>query len=366
MTRFFFFLLTVFMLVLFARAIAPVRSRPPGAQSTEPRPGSVILLLADGAGVGHWTLANEAADELAIYRMPVSGLIETAGSDHQVTASAASATAIATGVRSFVGAVGVGPDSLPRETVLEVAHALGWSTGLVTTASIADATPAAFASHFPSREQYVEILQQMTDLPVTVLLGGGMRVLEREGVDLRSELEDHYTIVRDSAELARVISDTTTTLFGLFAPGEMSPAAERSPTLPEMTRAALAVLQRDPDGFFLMVENEGSDTYAHQNLARDVIVNEMLTFDAAVEVALEYHSRHPETLIVVTADHETGGMHLTGNETRDIVLGYATTGHTAALVPIFAIGPGAEHFGGLRRNDEVGQALLDLVRRPPR
>ena len=275
-----------------------------------------------------------------------------------VTGSAPSATAIATGVRSFMGAVGVGPDSLPRETVLEVAHGLGWATGLVTTASIADATPAAFASHFPSRRPFGRILRQMTDLPVHVLLGGGTSVLEQAGPGFRAELEDRYTMVPNASGLWGAISDTTTTLFGLFAPGEMPPTAERSPTLPEMTRAALAVLQRDPDGFFLLVENEGSDTYAHGNLTRDLIAAEMLTFDTAVEIALEYQSAHPETLVIVTADHETGGVHLAGDPARNIVLGYGTGGHTAALGPIFAIGPRAERFGGLTRNDEVGQTLL--------
>jgi alkaline phosphatase len=92
----------------------------------------------------------------------------------------------------------------------------------------------------------------------------------------------------------------------------------------------------------------------------------MLDFDAAVGVALEYQSAHPETLVVVTADHETGGMHLAGDRARDIVLGYATTSHSAALVPLFAIGPGSERLGGLKRNDEIGRSLLDLVRRPTR
>jgi alkaline phosphatase len=300
--------------------------------------------------------------------MPVGGLIDTQGSDHEVTGSAPSATALATGVRSFMGALGVGPDSLPRETSLEVAHARGWATGLVTTTWIVDATPAAFAAHVSSRAERVEIFRQMTSLPVHVLLGGGSRVLAQAqaqaGRDLLRAVEARYTLVPNAAALGSVVTDTTTTLFGLFAPGEMSPAPERSPTLPDMTRAALSVLERDPDGFFLMVENEGTDSYAHQNLSRRVITAEMLDFDAAVGVALEYQSAHPETLVVVTADHETGGIQLAGDPARDLVLGYATTSHTAALVPLFAIGPGSERLGGLKRNDEIGQSLIDLVRSP--
>ncbi len=140
-------------------------------------------------------------------------------------------------------------------------------------------------------------------------------------------------------------------------------APERSPNLAEMTAAALRVLEKDPDGFFLMVENEGSDTEAHRNSSREIITAEMLGFDAAVGVALDYQERHPETLVLVTADHETGGLHLTHNEQREIVVGYATSDHTGALVPLFASGPGAERFGGLKGNDDIGRILMELVRR---
>ena len=370
MTRLLQFFLTVAVLILVGRGTPLAGPQALAAQAIETRPGAVILLIADGAGVGHWTLASAASQELAVQRMPVGGLIDTQGSDHEVTGSGPSATALATGVRSFMGALGVGPDGLPRETVLEAAHARGWATGLVTTASIVDATPAAFAAHVSSRSQTVEILRQMTDLPVHVLLGGGSFVLEQARQQGRGNLlralRDRYTTVPNAAALDRVITDTTTTLLGFFARGEMPRATERSPSLADMTRAALSVLEHDPDGFFLMAENEGSDSYAHQNLPQAVITAEMLGFDAAVGVALEYQSRHPETLVVVTADHETGGIHLEGNSARDIVLGYGTTSHSAALVPLFAMGPGAERLGGLKRNDEIGRALIDLVRGPAR
>ncbi|MCH8922913.1 MAG: alkaline phosphatase, partial [Planctomycetes bacterium] len=117
---------------------------------------------------------------------------------------------------------------------------------------------------------------------------------------------------------------------------------------------SVAILDRDPEGFFLMVENEGSDTEAHANVERDVLVAEMLDFDDAVRVALEYQERHPETLVVVTADHETGGLGLTPDRNRNVILRYSTRDHTAAFVPLFASGPGAERFGGLKENWEIG------------
>ena len=337
------------------------------SQSLGPTPRSVIVLIADGAGVAHWTLARYATDALAIERMPVAGLVNTRGGDHEVTGSAPGASALATGVRTFMGAISVDMDSVPRTTSLEVAHERGWATGLITTTWLTDATPAAFSAHVPSRGQMVEIFQQMIDLPVHVLLGGGSRLLtmaqERQGVDLRTPALERYTFVETEADLERVSSGDEDMVLGFFAEGDMPLGPERSPNVAAMTASALRILEKDPDGFFLMVENEGSDTEAHRNSSRDVIVNEMLGFDAAVGVALDFQATHPETLVLVTADHETGGMHMAHNAQREIILGYATDSHTAAFVPLFAAGPGAERFAGLKDNDEVGRILIELVTR---
>lgn len=333
-----------------------------------PTPASVIVFVADGAGAPHWTLAALAKPDLAIRRMPVAGLVTTFGADHEVTGSAPAATALSTGVRSVMGAVGVGPDGAPTETALEAASALGWATGLITTTWIMDATPAAFGAHSESRGNLVEIFQEFIDRPVDVLLGGGERIfsfaLERDSVDFRPIIAERYTQVSTAEELSAASQDpTSTTLFGLFDERDLPRAAERSPNLAQMTEAALNVLGRDPEGFFLMVENEGSDTEAHLNSSLGVLTAEMTGFDDAIGVALDYQREHPEVLIVVVSDHETGGISLPGDENRDVVLTYATQDHTAALVPLFASGPGSERFGGLNDNDEIGRRLLDLIRR---
>lgn len=334
------------------------------AQIDQPR---VILLIADGAGVEHWTLARFARSDLAVTEFPVAGLVDTRGAGHVVTGSAAGATALATGVRTYFGAVSVGPDSTPVQTVLEVAHARGMATGLISTTLITDATPAAFASHVAHRSAMVDIMQQMTQLPVDVLLGGGRRIFDvaerRDSIDLRGPVTDRYTYIERAAELSALDPDTVSSLLGLFSLRDMARAPERSPTLTTMMEAALAILDRDAEGFFLMVENEGSDTEAHANVEREVLVAEMLAFDDAVRVALDYQARHPETLIVVTADHETGGVSLVPGADREAMLGYATGDHTAALVPLFARGPGAEGFGGLKDNREIGRLLMEAVGR---
>lgn len=329
-------------------------------------PVRVILIVADGAGTAHWSLAALASDSLAIRAFPVAGLIDPRGADHLVTGSAASATALAIGERTFFGAVGVGPDSLPRTNVLEAAQERGLATGLVSTTAIIDATPAAFSSHWPVRGDYAEISRQMAWKRVTVMLGGGRSFFEpqrrEDGTDFIGEFKSRGAYVESARDLERLDLDTVNTIVGLFAGSDMGSIRDRSPSLPVMMHTALTVLDHDPEGFFLMLENEETDTRAHRNDPAPAITAEMLDLDAAIRIALDYRQQHPETLIVVTSDHETGGATLPPNRLRQPVLTYTTRDHTAALVPLFAVGPGAERFGGFLHNDEVGRLLLEAVR----
>ncbi len=329
------------------------------ACSTPEAPPSIILLIADGAGTAHWTLASFASDGLAVDAMKTIGLVDTRGSDHTVSGSAPTATAYAIGVRSFMGAIGVGPDSLPRESVLEVALDRGMSAGLITTTSLADATPAAFGAHVPSRTAMEEIARQMTSKGIAVLLGGGRRVFP-------PEVRDGYTYVEAIDDLRDLDLDTVESLLGLFAEGDMGIVADRGSALQDMTSAALRILDRNPSGFFLMVENEESDTQSHRNADEAIITAEMLDFDRAVGLALDYQATHPQTLVIVTGDHETGGITLTHDAEREIVMRYASGRHTGTLLPLFASGPGAERFAGIIANYRVGEILLEMLRTGPR
>lgn len=341
----------------------------PTSVQAQDSPTSVIVLIADGAGAAHWTLAAFADEDLAVRRMKTVGLVDTRGADHIVSGSAPTATAYATGVRTFMGAVGVGPDSLPVESVLEVAMGRGMSTGLVTTTALADATPAAFGAHVPSRNRLGEISRQMVDKGITVLMGGGRATfgpeMQPDGRDLLAEARSSYAYVETIADLAAIRADTVDMLLGLFADGDMGVVAERGEAaLRQMTSKALEVLDRDPDGFFLMIENEESDTQSHQNADRATVTTEMLDFAGAVRLVLDYQADHPRTLVLVTGDHETGGLSLPyrPDAERSIVINWATSGHTGTLLPLFATGPGAERFSGIIRNDRVGQILLEMLR----
>lgn len=338
----------------------------PAAQEV---PTSVILLMADGAGLAHWTLAAYDDDDLAVRRMRTVGLVDTRGADHTVSGSAPTATAYAIGVRSRMGYVGVDADGQPRTSVLEAAMAADKSTGLVTTTSIVDATPAAFGAHYTDRGASGLIARQMAEKGIDVLMGGGRAAFRPEaqadGVDLLARLRETYTYVDDAEALTTLDTDTVEALAGLFAEGGMGTTSERGAALTRMTAAALEILADDPDGFFLLVENEETDTQAHRNADPMVVTTEMLDFDEAVGLALDYRDVHPGTLVLVTADHETGGVTLPGDREREIVVEYATGSHTGVMVPLFAAGPGAERFGGILRNDEVGRILLEMMGAAP-
>ena len=341
-----------------------------GPDTTQVRPSDeplrIILFIADGAGTSHWTAAYLSADSLAVEQFPVVGLIDTRADPQIITDSAASATAYASGIRTYNGAIGVDRERRPVETVLERAEQRGMATGLIATSSITHATPAAFAAHVESRDMHGEIAAQMSRQGIEVLLGGGRKFFERamgdNGRSVLDEIRAGYTFVDNAGQFRNLDLEETDRLVGLFAEDEMPEFAEREPTLPEMTAVALEILGRDPDGFFLMVEGSQPDWRAHDHDPIEKVVAEVLDFDRSVGLGLAYQKEHPNTLILVVADHETGGLAIHTRRGKPVAR-YTTDGHTAAMVPLFASGPGAEQFGGIIANYEIGRILLKRVGR---
>jgi alkaline phosphatase len=354
-----------FALVASMSAIFP--SSAAAAHTQQPEPPRVILLIADGTGISHWSAGLLAADSAAILRFPVVGLVDTRNVEGRITDSGASATALATGVLTFNGAIGVNGDSVAVETVLERAEARGMATGLVATSSLVHATPASFASHVPDRYLYQEIAAQMAGSTIDVLLGGGRQYFDP---NRRDDGRDYLTPLGRDRRWALGADDLSGDqvsgkpgLVGLFADNAMSAADEgRSPSLAEMTKAALAVLDRDPDGFFLMVEASQIDWLAHDNESFDRIAAEVLDCDEAMQVALGYVSGRTGALLVVVADHETGGLALVDQDGQ-WKAAYSSGGHTAELVPLFASGTGSERFGGIHSVAEIGRRLAEVVLR---
>lgn len=292
---------------------------------TPARPKNVILFIADGAGPASFTMARDyirhvskGTRELALDAI-LTGAVQTHATNSRITDSAASASAYATGVKTYSGAISVDTLRQPVRTVVEEAEARGLATGLVATTRITHATPAAFSSHVPDRNMEAEIAAQQLDAGVDVLLGGGRRYFlpaaeggtRTDERDLTAEaIERGYTLVRSRQEFDTL---RTAPVLGLLAMDQLSYEIDRDsvsePSLAEMTARAIELLQRDPEGFFLMVEGSRIDHAAHSNDPAGHL-HDLLAFDEAVAAALAFAREDGETLVVVTSDHETGGLTL--------------------------------------------------------
>ncbi|HXG59275.1 MAG TPA: alkaline phosphatase [Thermoanaerobaculia bacterium] len=324
-------------------------------------PRNVILLVGDGIGPAHVSYMRLLRGEaFQLRRMAVAGLLTTSAADRTVTDSGAAATALATGFKTRYEAVGVDAEGRALRTVLEAAEESGKATGLVTTAAFWDATPAAFAAHAGHRTQYLDIIRQMLRSGAEIIAGSGAQRFGRDGFPPLEDLarENGYELIRTRGELDAARGPK---MFAVFpdVPRERD-AAEAS--LAELTRWALAHLSKDSDGFFLMVEHEGVDSGSHQN-SREDVAESLRSFDAAIGVALDFAAGRGDTLVVVTSDHETGGMRITETAARRPRIEFATIDHTATNVLLFTFGPGGESLRGFLDNTDVGKTLLSFVGR---
>jgi alkaline phosphatase len=336
----------------------------PAAEPAAPR--NVILMIGDGMGFGQINLArlSPGGGALRVDTMPVVGLVRVSPLDDAVPDSAAAATALAGGRRTRNGRIAELPDGTPVRTVLEASEQVGRSTGLVTTTTITHATPAAFGAHVRSRAMESEIAAQLIEVGADVLLGGGLRYFLPRGAsgsgradprDLRAEARaDGFALV-ESRQALREASGPR--VLGLFALQGMT-TRPPEPSLAEMTARAIELLAQDPDGFFLMSEGGQIDWACHDNDAARTL-DQMRGFDEAVEAALGFARRRGDTLVLVTADHETGGLTLI-QDGHGFSVRWSTDGHTASDVPLFAEGPGAGRFAGVMEAAAVARRLAGI------
>ena len=299
--------------------LAGIAGRPAAAaEMPQPETRYVFFFIGDGMGPAQRFLAEAAAGRpLAINHLPVTGLTTTHCANRYITDSAAAGTALAAGVKTAAGVIGFDADGQRVESVAELARRNGRKVGIVTSASCDHATPAAFYAHVPKRSQYDEIARQLPDSGFDFFGGGGFL---KPG-DLRERAAARgYRWVNDAEELRRLkpaAGKVIAVAPRLDDEQSMPYVLDRrpgDPTLADFTAKAIEMLEQ-PDGFFLMVEGGKIDWAAHANDAAAVVA-EVLDFDAAVAVALRFAEKHPDdTLIVVTADHETGGLTLGCNDT---------------------------------------------------
>lgn len=327
------------------------------------KPKNVILMIGDGMGVAE-VFAGITANggHLFLDNFKHIGFSKTQSADKYITDSAAGGTALATGQRTYNGAIGVNTDTVAIKSILEMAEEKSMATGLVSTSAITHATPASFIAHQGSRGSYEDIAADFMKTDIDVFIGGGYKHFSKRADkrDLTKELEaKSYQVLRNMDEIAKVTSGK---LAGLTADEHNEVYPKRKMDLPLSTATAINILDNNKKGFFIMVEGSQIDWGGHANNTI-YVVNEMLDFDRAVGKALDFASKDGETLIIVTADHETGGMALAGgNMTTGRVKGAFTSGdHTAIMVPVFAYGPGAENFTGIMDNTDIPKNIMKLL-----
>jgi len=276
---------------------------------------NVIFLIGDGMGLAHVTLTSYFVGKpLEMMKMSYSGLAYTYSANSFVTDSAAAGTALATGYKTFNGMLGMTPDGKPVMTLFEAAKKVGKATGVVTTTRVTHATPAAFYAHVKDRDEEKEIARQLVvGTTIDVAFGGGMKHFSEEL--LEKAKANGFTVVTTREELLNLDPSAVKRVLGIFARSHLSyyVDGEDRPSLAEMTGKAIEILSKNEEGFFLMVEGGRIDHAAHGN---DVVamIYDTIEFDEAVKVALEFAKKDGDTLVVVTADHETGGLGLSNGE----------------------------------------------------
>lgn len=380
------------------------------------RAKNVILFIGDGMGASHRNAARLAGvgleGNLVMDSLEHAGLAHTDSADPRsfITDSAAAATSLASGIKTYNGAIGVDLNNTPVPTLVEVAERAGKATGLVTTGQVTDASTAAFGAHVANRSEQTEIARQYIEQTgVDVLLGGGEDFWYPAGdpgafpdappedpaegsrsnagnLVERATGEFGYEYVTTAEDLAAADGPK---LLGLFANQEMFQQRPEGQgdiyapvvSLEQMTRAALETLSTSRKGFVLVVEEEAVDEMAHSNNAQRTI-DAVLELDKAVAAAVEFAQHRKDTLIVTTADHETGGMAVedtgandesgTGVSAEDgpfavrdsdfqFVVDWTTTGHTNVDVPVTAMGPGSERLSGVYENTFIHQVMVESL-----
>ena len=335
--------------------------------TTVSKPKNVILLIGDGMGLPQITGAMYMNNNKTVFeRFKNIGFHKSHSSDNLVTDSAAGATAFASGVKSYNGAIGVNAQKQSVPTLLEMAEEKGLATGMVATSSITHATPASFIAHVSGRENKEAIALAFLDTPIDIFIGGGKDAFSRRGDqrDLVAELEAKGYEISDffSTDINQLKINTDKNVGYFTANGEPLPVREGRDYFPAATDKALDFLKdRSPNGFFLMIEGSQIDWGGHSNDG-NYVVTEVIEFEKIIAQALDFAQRDGNTLVVVTADHETGGFAVNpGSKLGHIEVAFTTKSHTALMIPVFAQGPGEELFRGIYENTEIHFKIKNLL-----
>ena len=346
-----------FLLISFFTAVTAITACSDASSQKQITPRNIIYLIGDGMGYGQLsTLIMENAvnkeeyEPSQVNRIKHMGISTTYSADNKVTDSAAGGTALATGEKANNGTLGLNPQGDTLTSVLVEAAEMGKSTGIIVNTSILDATPAAFYAHVPERKLWDDIALQLSRHTFDILMGDGLMYF--------NDREDSLDLIQVFHNKGYAFSDSWEEARDLDMEDKMLVLTNFKYLLPQAVEKALEWLdQKDnPNGFFLMIEQARIDGKGHNNEIQGLIF-EMDVMDQVMKIVLDYADTHPETLVVITADHETGGANI-GYDGRPF---FSTKGHTGSVVPVFAYGSGAECFTGLMDNIDIPARLRQLM-----
>ncbi len=350
--------------VVFAVVFLTILSTRDTCAQDNPGPKNVILFIGDGMGLSHIYAAYTVnKGHLNMMECPYTGFSHTYSATSYITDSGAGATAIACGKKTYNGALGVDADSVPCRNIIEYAEEKGMSTGLISTSAITHATPAAFIVHQRNRSRHENIAADFLKTDIDLFIGGGADHFAKraDSVDLISQLKINgyevflYPVSIGPFNSAKVAVFTAPQSCPRFSEG-------RGHMLPEATEQAISLLSKNDKGFFLMVEGSQIDWGSHNNDI-DYVIEELVDMDNAVGKAIDFARRSGNTLVIVTADHETGGLVIADGSLSEgtISTKFNTLHHTGIMVPVFAFGPGAEKFTGIYENTAIFTKLTNLL-----
>lgn len=324
---------------------------------------NVILMIGDGMSLMHvysaWT-ANRG--KLFLDNCQTVGLSKTYCADKLITDSGAGGTAIATGQKTNYHYVGVDTQGRPLQSLIDLAAAKGLSSGMAVTCRLWDATPADFCCHNSDRDAEAAVVTGYVDCHADYVFGGGAQLFENreDGRDLFKELRDKgFQTPRTWEELVAIKSGK---VFAVPYPKDTPLPAERGDLLARSSLKGIELLNQNKNGFFMMIEGSQLDDYGHFN-DLDLLMQETHDFDRTIGAIYEWAAKDGETLVVVTADHETGGLTLMDGDLKEgkIVCKFSTGGHSGVMVPVYAFGPGAEEFTGIYENTAIFDKIKKLL-----
>ena len=355
-------------IVLSMLLVAPLLLSGCGSTSTlsEEKPQNVILIIGDGMGVPqvYASVVAERGNNSAFLRFPYSGFSRTYSRNKYRTDSAAGGTALTTGHKVDNKHVNWGPDSARYNTIFDDAKKYGMSTGFVVTSSVLDATPASTYGHVPYRKMFDTLSLQMAQCEHSVMIGGGRKFFlpanRKDGLaPLDTLAKRGYTVVGNIDSMNRFGGDK---LVALLYEGDPLTAPARGDVLTQGVKKALAMLRCNEKGFALMIEGSQIDWACHNNDTA-YLRAELADFEQMLHAVLDFAQADGHTLVIVTADHETGGVTLPSGdiEKGQNEVKFLWGSHTGCMVPVFAMGPGAHYFSGIQENIDIPNKIRWLM-----